>query len=176
MDEVKAMTRAGENMGKVMGTGIQSARVQARRAGEVGAAVSKQAAAAAEQELANRGISTDDLQEQIAQRVTGKSRKQLRKQAKVVRKDLDKRTAKSRKQLAKNTKVARKELAARLDPPKRRKWPWVLLVLAGLGAVAAAALSRRPEEMTVAEAEFDLDRRDPQGKHRSEEGVAATDG
>lgn len=176
MDEVKAMTRAGENMGKAVGTGIRSARVSARRAGEVGVAMSKQAAAAAEQELANHGISTDDLQEQIAQRVTGKSRKQLRKQAKIVRKDLDKRTAKSRKQLAKNTKIARKELAARLDPPKRRKWPWVLLVLAGLGAAAAAALSRRPEEMTVADAEFDATRRDPQGKHRSAEGEPGADG
>ena len=74
--------------------------------------------------------------------------------------------AKAGKQLSKNTKVARKELAARIDPTPRkgrRRWPWVVLVLLGLGVAAAAALSRRPEEIPVAEAWPDQVRaRDPE--------------
>ena len=143
MDEVKAMARAGESVGKAVGTGIRSARIGARRAGRAGVAMSKHAAARAEYELANRGIDTDELQERIARKATGMSRK-----------DLAKRSRKARKQLAKNTEAARKELAAKIapEPKRRRKWPWVLLVLAGIAA-AGIALSRRPEEMPIAEAE-----------------------
>ena len=158
MDEVNAMARAGEEMGKAVGTGVRSARHGATRAGRVGMEVSRQAVAIAEQELNSRGIDTEDLQERITQRVTGMSRRQLSKRAKKTRKEWEKRAAESRKQWAKNSEVARKELANRIDPSrvkKRRKWPWVLLVLAGAGAAAAAALSRRPEELPVAEADHD---------------------
>ena len=68
MDEVKAMARAGESMGRAVGTGIKSARCGAKRAGAMGVSLSKQAAARAEQELASRGISTEDLQERLAQK------------------------------------------------------------------------------------------------------------
>ncbi|NYH80771.1 hypothetical protein FHR84_004139 [Actinopolyspora biskrensis] len=151
MDEVKAMSRAGENVGKAMGTGVRTARTGAAKASRVGSDVTRQAVALAEQELAARGISTDDLQERIAQRATGMSRKELAKRGKKARKEWDKRTAKQRKQLAKGTKAARKELAGRIDPakPKRRKWPWIVLLLAGLAGAAAAALSRRPEELPI---------------------------
>jgi hypothetical protein len=171
MDEVKAMARAGENVGKAVGTGIKSARRGAKRAGEVGVALSRQAAARAEQELASRGYSTDELQELVAQRATGMSRKELAKRGKKKRKQWEKKAAQSRKQLAKNTIAARKELAARIDPGKprgRRKWPWVLLVLAGLVAAAAVAFSRRPEELPVAEADNDFTRRDTQARHRAD--------
>ncbi|QUG99424.1 hypothetical protein HUO13_00160 [Saccharopolyspora erythraea] len=143
MDEVKTMTRAGENVGRAVGTGIRSARIGAARAGRAGMAMSKTAAARAEYELANRGIDTDELQELIARKATGMSRKQLAK-----------RRRKARKQFARNTEIARRELAGRIapEPRRRRKWPWVLLVLAGLAA-AGVALSRRPEELPVAEAE-----------------------
>ncbi|WP_190819796.1 hypothetical protein [Saccharopolyspora pogona] len=170
MDEVKAMARAGESVGKAVGTGIKSARHGARRAGEVGVALSKQAAARAEQELANHGYSTDELQELIAQRATGMSRKELAKRGRKARKQWEKKTANSRKQLAKNTAAARKELAARIDPGKpkpRRKWPWVLLALTALGAAAAVAFSRRPEELPVAEADDSFTRRDTQARHRA---------
>jgi hypothetical protein len=158
MDEVKAMARAGECVGKAVGTGMRTARHGATRAGHVGAAVSRQAAARAEQELAHRGISTEELQELLAQKATGMSRKDLAKKGKKARKQWEKKAAKSRKQLSKNTKAARRELAARIEPTSRRgrrKWPWVLLVLAGIGVAVAAALSRRPEEIPVAEAEHD---------------------
>jgi hypothetical protein len=158
MDEVKVMGRAGESVGKAVGTGIRTARHGANRAGKAGAEMSKHAAARAEQELANHGISTEQLQELFAQKATGMSRKQLAKKSKKARKHWEKKAAQSRKQLAKNTRAARKELAVKIDPSQqksRRKWPWMLLVLVGLGFAAAAALSRRPEELPVAEAEND---------------------
>lgn len=167
MDEVKAMARAGESVGKAVGTGIRSARHGATRAGHAGAELSKHAAARAEQELASHGISADELQEQLALKATGMSRADLAKKGKKARKQWEKKAAKSRKQLAKNTKSARRELASKIDPvpKKRRKWPWVLLVLVGLGVAAAAALSRRPEELPIADAEHDFPTHDNDGRH-----------
>lgn len=169
MDEVNAMARAGEGMGKAVGTGIRTARHGATRAGKVGMEVSRQAAVIAEQELASHGISTDDLQERLAQRATGMSRKELGKRGKKARKQWEKKAAKSRKQLAKNSEIARKELATKIDPSKgkkRRKWPWLLLALAAVGVGAAAALSRRPEELPVAEADHDkLPPRESESRH-----------
>ncbi len=179
MDEVKTMSRAGESVGKAVGTGVRGARHGAKRASKVGAEVTRQAAVLAEQELASRGISTDDLQERLAQRATGMSRKELAKRGKKARKEWDKRTAKSRKQLAKNTKTARKELAGRIDPDKargRRKWPWIVLVLAGLAAAAAVALSRRPEELPVAEAEHRFPSHDADAQGVNGSGAAVGDG
>ncbi|GAA2821784.1 hypothetical protein [Saccharopolyspora taberi] len=151
MDEVKAMTRAGESVGRAVGTGLRSARLGACRAGRAGMEMSRQAAALAEHELTNRGIDPDELQERIARRTTGMSRKELRK-----------RSRKARKQLAKNAETARRELAARIapEPKRRRRWPWVLLVLAGIAA-AGVALSRRPEELPVAEADDQPPRETP---------------
>ncbi|GAA3364356.1 MULTISPECIES: hypothetical protein [Saccharopolyspora] len=173
MDEVEAMARTGENVGRAVGTGVRTAREGAVRAGKYGRTATKQAIARAEQELTERGLAPEHLPELLAQKATGLSRDDLaergrkaRKQWEKTRKDWDKKTAKSRKRLAKNAEQARKELAknadqarkelaARIDPaPKsRRKWPWVLLVLAALGGVAVVALSRRPEELPIAEAE-----------------------
>ncbi|SFS84885.1 hypothetical protein [Saccharopolyspora flava] len=175
MDEVKAMARAGETVGKAVGTGIKQARHGAKSAGETGAALSKQAAARAEQELSRRGYSTEELQELIAQRATGKSRKELAKQAKQARAEWEKRT-----------KESRKKLAARIDPApakKRRRWPWALLVLMLLGAAAAAvALTRRPQELPLATAEDEpWDAHTPgapQARHRApaDSAPATTDG
>lgn len=158
MDEVKAMARAGESMGKAVGTGIRTAREGATRAGQAGAELSRHAVARAEQELASRGVTAEELQEQLAQRTTGMSRAEVAKKGRKARKQWEKKAAKSRKQLAKNTAAARRELAAKIDPApqRRRRWPWVLLVLTGMAAAAAVALSRRPEELPVAEAEHDF--------------------
>ncbi|GAB2653726.1 hypothetical protein GCM10027271_10120 [Saccharopolyspora gloriosae] len=162
MDEVEAMARTGENVGRAVGTGVRTAREGAVRAGKAGRSATKQYIARAEQELTERGLAPEHLPELLAQKATGLSREDLaarsrkaRKQWEKTRKDWDKKTAKSRKRLAKNAEQARKELAARIDPtPKpRRKWPWVLLVLAALAGVAVVALSRRPEELPIAEAE-----------------------
>ncbi|RCW47244.1 hypothetical protein DFQ14_101592 [Halopolyspora algeriensis] len=156
MDEVTAMSRAGENVGKAVGTGVRNARHGAVRASKAGAEIYRQAALLAEQELASRGISTDDLQERFMQRATSMPGKESAGKGKKARKNWDKKKAKSRKQLAKNAKAARKEMAVRsgaTKPKGRRKWPWVLLALAGLAGAAAAVLMRRPEEMPVAQAE-----------------------
>lgn len=181
MDEVNAMSRAGENVGKAVGTGIRTARDGATRAGKAGAEMSKHAAARAEQELAEHGITAEELQEQLAQRATGMSRKDLTKKGKKARKQWEKKAAKSRKDLAKNTKAARKDLAAKIDPEPqrgRRKWPWVLLILAGLAAAAAVALSRRPEELPIAEADDDrFPAQDMDGRHSlSSNGSAPSQG
>ncbi|WP_019856118.1 hypothetical protein [Actinopolyspora mortivallis] len=152
MDEVETLSRAGENVGKAVGTGVRSARHGARRARHAGSEVTRQAVALAEQELAARGISTDDLQERIAQRATGMSRKELAKRSEKARRKWEKRAAKQRKQLAEGAR----EFAERIEPakPRRRKWPWLLLILAGLAGAAAAALSRRPEELPPEEGSF----------------------
>ena len=166
MDEVNAMARAGETVGKAVGTGIRSAREGATRAGYAGMDMSRHAAARAEQELASHGISADELQERLAQRATGMSRADIAKKGKRARKRWEKKAEKSRKKLAGNAELARKELAARIEPmpKKRRKWPWVLLVLAGVAA-AAVALSKRPEELPVARAEEGSPEHGPNGHH-----------
>jgi len=163
MDEVEAMARTGENVGRAVGTGVRTAREGAVRAGKLGKAASRQAIARAEQELTERGLAPEHLPELLAQKATGLSRDDLaergrkaRKQWEKARKDWEKKTVKTRKRLAANTEAARKELAARIDPApqkSRRKWPWVLLVLAALAGAAVVALSRRPEELPVADAE-----------------------
>ncbi|WP_051387805.1 hypothetical protein [Saccharopolyspora rectivirgula] len=171
MDEVETMARTGERIGRLVGVGVRNARENAARAGELGRMLSKQAAMRAEQELANRGISTEQLPEVLAQ-VTGKSPQELAGLTRKARKRWEKKIAKSRKQLAKNTAAARKELAKRkelaaqlnpnLQPKKRRKWPWVLLVLGSIAAAAATfVLSRRPEELPVANASEDFHRPEP---------------
>src|SRR5699024_10978939 len=93
MDEVKTMSRAGENVGKAVGTGMRGARHSARRASDVGIAMSKQAAADADHELAQRGVSTTELQDQLARRTTGMSRKELAKLSRKSRKQWGKRAA-----------------------------------------------------------------------------------
>ncbi|WP_346072132.1 hypothetical protein [Saccharopolyspora thermophila] len=164
------MARAGERVGRALGTGLRSARLGARRAGAVGMALSRQAAARAEQELASRGISTEELPELIAQRATGMSRRELAKRSRKARRQWERKAARSRKQLAKNAVAARKELAARIDPSlrrRRRRWPWALLVLTGMVVAVAVAFSRRPEELPVA-GEDDFAQRNTKARHRAE--------
>lgn len=152
MDEVTTMARAGESVGKAVGTGIRSARHGADRARKVSKEVFEQATALAEQELASHGISTENLHERISQ--TPLSRKELAKAGKKARKSWEEKATKSRKEMAKNTKAAQKAAKKAKVERKGRKWPWILLFLVAAGAVAAAVvLSRRPEELPVADAE-----------------------
>ena len=93
---------------------MRNARENAARAGELGRMLSKQAAMRAEQELANRGISTEQLPEVLAQ-VTGKSPQELAGLTRKARKRWEKKIAKSA--MAKNTAAA------------RRNWPSCRLAL-----------------------------------------------
>lgn len=56
--------------------------------------------------------------------------------------------------LAERVSDVRRELAARIDPGPakrhRRRWPWLLALIAVAGAAAAAVLSRRPIEEVAA--------------------------
>src|SRR5699024_11181602 len=147
-------------------------RHSARRASDVGIAMSKQAAAVADHELAQRGVSTTELQDQLARRTTGMSRKELAKLSRKRRKQWGKRTAQQRKQLARNAHTARKELAARIDPAarKHRKWPWFVVTTAALVSIAGVALmlTKRPEEIPLGSADdeypdSDIQRREQAG-------------
>jgi hypothetical protein len=147
MDEVKAMAVAGERVGRAVGTGVHIARQVATHTGRAGASMSKQAAARAQQELVNRGVSTDEIREMLAQPTSSLSATNVARTSR-----------RARRYLARNTRAARKELAARIDPSprrSRRKWPWVLVALTALGVAVAIVLSRRPEEMPTAEADHD---------------------
>jgi len=48
--------------------------------------------------------------------------------------------------LAERVLDARRDLASRIDPaPARRRWPWLLLLIAVGGVATSAALARRPQ-------------------------------
>ena len=172
MDEVDAMTRAGESVGKAVGTGLRAVRRGAVRAGQVSADAAVTWAERAEGKLAERGVTADHLRGVVADRAgalveraeqveksTRKRRKQLAKKARLVRKDVAKATERARKEarsrakdVRKAAKQARKDYAAS-QRPQRSRWPWVLGVLAA-GAVAAyVALTRRPQEVRLEEIE-----------------------
>lgn len=145
MDEVKAMAAAGEQVGRAVGTGVRKARQTAAHAGRVGATASRQAAARAQEELASRGVTADELRETLAKQTSCLTSTAVGQKGR-----------KARRRMTRNARAVRKELAARIDPDSyrsRRRWPWVLLALAALGVAAAVVLSRRPEEMPVAEAD-----------------------
>lgn len=159
MDEVKAMTRAGEAVGTAVGTGLQTAREGAIRAGHKGANVSSRAARKAEGKLAERGFAPQQLQDAItenaeqARKGLDRTREELRTRTKQARKEFAKSTKQTRKEFAKNAKRARKELAAKIEPSERgkRRWPWLLVLLVAGAGVAAYVLSRRPQEMFTAD-------------------------
>ncbi|MBB5958719.1 hypothetical protein FHS29_005328 [Saccharothrix tamanrassetensis] len=172
MDEVDAMTRAGESVGKAVGTGLRAVRRGAVRAGHASADAAVTWAERAEGKLAERGVTADHLRGVVADRAgllvekaeeveksTRKRRKQLAKKAKGVRKDVLKATERARKEaksrakdVRKAAKQARKDYAAS-QKPKGRKWPWVLGILVA-GAVAGyVALTRRPQEVHLEEVE-----------------------
>ncbi|WP_090060278.1 hypothetical protein [Lentzea fradiae] len=161
MDEVDVMTRAGESVGKAVGTGLKAARQGVVRAGH-----------AAEVKLAERGITADQVRGTLVDRAdtlmskaeqwekqTRGSRKRLAKQSAKTRADLmskaevvRKEVKKAAKQARKDAKVRAKEIrkaAAQLsgDAPKRRRWPWVLGLLIAAAAAGYVAMTRRPAEV-----------------------------
>lgn len=163
MDEVKAMTRAGEAVSKAVGTGLQTAREGAIRAGQKGAEASSRAAVKAERKLADHGITAQQLQDAItenaeqARKGLDRTRDELRSRTKKARKEFAKSTKMTRKELAKNAKRARKELATTIDPGTKgkRRWPWLVVLVLGAVGVTAYALSKRPQELYDDEGSLD---------------------
>lgn len=160
MDEVDVMTRAGENVGKAVGTGLKAARQSVVRAGH-----------AAEVKLADRGITADQVRGALVERAdtlmgkaedwekqTRRSRRRLAKKSAKTRADLMSKAEVVRKEVKKAAKHARKDAKVRAkeirkaaaqlgDAPKRRRWPWVLGLLIAAAAVGYVALTRRPQEV-----------------------------
>lgn len=168
MDDVKAMTRAGETVGKAVGSGWRSARGSAKRAGQAGAEATSRAA-----EALAEGAEAARLE---VVRTTRRARRKLAKKAKSTRKDLAKAAKQARKDAAKSRPAKRarksakqatvdaKKLRAQLrteaaklktraheeaaamklvDPPKRkRRWTKFMLLAIVAGGVAYVVRSK----------------------------------
>ncbi|XVS64496.1 hypothetical protein ACQPYE_00070 [Actinosynnema sp. CA-299493] len=164
MDEVDAMTRAGESVGKA----VRAVRRNAVRAGHVGADAAVQLAERAEGKLAERGVTRDYVRGVVADKAgtlvekaeayeksTRRGRKQLAKRAKGVRKDVVKAAERARKEAKARAKQARKEMAASRHP-KSRRWPWVLGVFAAAAVAGYIALTKRPQEVHLEEDDVEI--------------------
>jgi hypothetical protein len=99
MDDMKAMTRAGETVGKAVGSGWLAVRRGAKRAGQAGADATTKAAHAADRKLTERGFAPEQLAVALAEG------------AEVARQEVVKTTRRARKKLARTAKHTRKELA-----------------------------------------------------------------
>jgi hypothetical protein len=169
MDEVKAMTQAGETVGRAVGTGLRTLRRGAVQVGQAGAEAAARAATAAEQKLADgadtvRSVASD-AQADIVKRQTDivarsrKARKQLAKDAlkakKQTRKDLARTAKRVRKhagRAAKDARGAATDLLATATPKARRRgrrWPWLVGIgVVGIAAGAAYALKGQQQDTT----------------------------
>lgn len=113
MDDVKAMNRAGETVGKAVGSGWLAVRRGAKRAGQASADATTKAAHAADRKLTERGVAPQQLAVALAEG------------AEVARQEMVKTTRRARKKLARKAKHTRKELAkaakqARKDAKKSK--------------------------------------------------------
>jgi hypothetical protein len=157
MNEVETFARVGERAGAALGSGVITARRTARKAAEV----ARENAAWASQELASRlPDHTAKVAEQarhagyaaqtaLADRA-GQAQDVLAEHLGPTLEALAERWGVTQDVLAKRLLEARHELAARLEPepPRRRRWPWLVLVLFVVaGIVGAAVLTRRPREI-----------------------------
>ncbi|SHE64066.1 hypothetical protein [Streptoalloteichus hindustanus] len=168
MDEVEAMTRAGERMGHAVGAGLHRARIGAVHAGQQGYRASREmaakAAAEAHRRLSAHGAAPEQVQSAVVdqadlvRRRLGKAQDELTHRSRRARKRMDR----QRRDLAKRTRAARREIAAAVRPDRRRhrrRWPWAIAVLAAALGVAVV-LTRRPQEVHLQE--------EPQGDDRAE--------
>lgn len=117
MDEVDAMTLAGESVGKAVGTGLRAARRGAVRAGHVGASAAVQIATKAEHKLAEHGMAADQIRDALGERadaLVGKA-EEVEKSTRRARKRL----AKQRKRLAKKSGSARDDLLGKADEVRK---------------------------------------------------------
>jgi phenylpyruvate tautomerase PptA (4-oxalocrotonate tautomerase family) len=140
LNEVETFARAGERAGAAVGSGVQIARVQAARAGRQ---LAKQIPHHTARTVHNARKARDSAQVALAEVLAEHWGPALT--------TLAERWEGAQDVLAERLQEARHELATRIEPepPARsRRWPWlVLLFLAIAGAVGAAVLTRRPQEI-----------------------------
>jgi predicted ATP-dependent protease len=117
MDDVKAMTRAGETVGKAVGSGWLAVRRSAKRAGQAGADATTKAAHVADRKLTERGVAPQQLAEALAEGAEV-ARQEVMKSTRRARKKLARTAKHTRKELAKAAKQARKE--AKKSKPARQ--------------------------------------------------------
>ncbi|WP_157433909.1 hypothetical protein [Actinoalloteichus sp. GBA129-24] len=165
---MRAMAAAGESVGRAMGSGVKTVREGAQRAGKASAQATikaaRQAARSAESQLAERGLTPQQLLELIESNA-----QEGKKTVAVNKRKLRKQQARTGRDLRKAGRSARRELEKKFKSThKRRRWPWVLGLIA-LGAVAVAATRRSDSSAVQAEDVFDSpdamhgDGRDPTG-------------
>lgn len=147
MGEVRTQSRVGAAV-DTMESGARAARERAVQVGHESAEAYVKAVHDVERKLAEHGLSTQQVQELIAQATHGtgedvtKALHELGTRGRRLRKEMARSTKATRKELAENTRRARKALAARIEPePHRsgRRW-WLLLVLIAVAAAALAAV------------------------------------
>jgi len=117
MDEVKAMSRAGETVGKAVGSGWLAVRRGAKRAGQASAEATIRAAQATDRKLTERGVAPQQLSQAVAEGAE-LARQEVVKTTRRTRKKLARTAKHTRKELAKAAKQARKD--ARKSKPAKR--------------------------------------------------------
>lgn len=117
MDDVKAMTRAGETVGKAVGSGWLAVRQSAKRAGQASADATTKAAHAADRKLTERGVAPQQLAAALAEGAET-ARQEVVRSTRRARKKLARKAKNTRKELAKAAKQARKD--AKKSKPARR--------------------------------------------------------
>lgn len=131
MDDVKAMTRAGETVGKAVGSGWLATRRGAERAGQAGVEAAARAAKTADRKLTERGLAPRQLSEALAEsaevarqevvKTTRRARRKLAKTAKHTRKDLAKAAKQARKDASKSKPVKRARKSAKQTKADAKK-------------------------------------------------------
>ncbi|ASO17694.1 hypothetical protein FHR81_003876 [Actinoalloteichus hoggarensis] len=165
MDEVRAMAAAGESVGRAMGSGVRTVREGAQRAGRAGAQATikaaRQAARSTESQLADRGLTPHQLLELIENNA-----QDGKKAVEVNKRKLRKQQARTGRDLRKAGRSARRDLEKKIKSTRRRRrWPWVLGLIA-LGAAAVAATRRSDSTTVQAEDVFDSpDAMHGEGRH-----------
>lgn len=157
MDDVKAMNRAGETVGKAVSTGLLAARRGAKRAGQAGAEATTRAAHTADRKLTERGVAPRQLAEAFVEgaevarqevaKTTRRARRKLAKTAKHTRKDLAKAAKQARKDAARNKAVKQAQKSAKQAKADAKK------LKASVKAEAQKLSTRAKEEAAALKAE-----------------------
>jgi hypothetical protein len=143
MDDMKAMTRAGETVGKAVSSGWLTARRNAKRAGQASVDATSRAAHTADRKLTERGVAPRQIAEALAEGAEV-ARKEVAKTTRRARRKLAKKAKATRKDLAKAAKQARKD-AAKSKAAKRTRAD-VKKLKATVKAETAALKARAREE------------------------------